>query len=95
MSEPQTFWEHACECPQCGEVLDAFFGEMPQPHRLCEVGQECLAFQAEVTRFMQEWDRGEHQLSPEDAAALERAKPKLFADIRRQLKRALKKGTKE
>lgn len=32
----------------------------------------------EVTRFMQEWDAGKHQLSPEDKQALEKSKAKLF-----------------
>lgn len=40
---------------------------------------------AEVEQFLKEYDEGKHQLSAEDQAALDAARPKLFARIRERL----------
>lgn len=44
----------------------------------------------EIEQFMDEWDRGEHQLSPEDAAALDARYP----DLQEALKALLLKGAR-
>lgn len=51
----QIFAEHCADCPQCREVMEAFYGELPQPHRLCATGRGILEGKGKG-----EWFRCDH-----------------------------------
>lgn len=71
-----------CECGTCKG-----FAAAPEGHYggwICQC--HCHnPTEREIATFMQEYDEGKHPLSEEMKAALERAKSKLFREIRQKL----------